>query len=40
MAKWAELVGTHIDITEQRLANEALQKAFDEIKKSEDRLRL
>jgi PAS domain S-box-containing protein len=36
----AELVGTHIDITEQRLANEALQKAFDEIKKSEDRLRL
>jgi PAS domain S-box-containing protein len=35
-----ELVGTHIDITEQRLANDALQKAFDEIKKSEDRLRL
>jgi PAS domain S-box-containing protein len=35
-----ELVGTHIDITEQRLANEALQKAFDQIKKSEDRLRL
>src|SRR5882672_3056913 len=36
----AELVGTHIDITEQRLAKEALEKAFDEIKKSEDRLRL
>lgn len=35
-----ELVGTHIDVTEQHLANEALQKAFDEIKKSEDRLRL
>jgi PAS domain S-box-containing protein len=35
-----ELVGTHVDVTEQRLANEALQKAFDEIKKSEDRLRL
>jgi len=35
-----ELVGTHIDVTEPRLANEALQKAFDEIKKSEDRLRL
>jgi PAS domain S-box-containing protein len=35
-----ELVGTHIDVTEQQLAKEALQKAFDEIKKSEDRLRL
>ncbi len=35
-----ELVGTHIDVTEQRLAKEALEKAFDEIKKSEDRLRL
>jgi PAS domain S-box-containing protein len=35
-----ELVGTHIDVTEQHLAKEALQKAFDEIKKSEDRLRL
>jgi PAS domain S-box-containing protein len=35
-----ELVGTHIDVTEQHLANETLQKAFDEIKKSEDRLRL
>jgi PAS domain S-box-containing protein len=35
-----ELVGTHVDVTEQHLAKEALQKAFDEIKKSEDRLRL
>jgi len=35
-----ELVGTHFDVTEQRLAREALQGAFDEIKKSEDRLRL
>ena len=35
-----ELVGTHIDVTEQRLARQALQKAFDEIQKSEDRLRL
>jgi PAS domain S-box-containing protein len=35
-----ELVGTHFDVTEQHLANEALQRAFDEIKKSEDRLRL
>src|SRR5712672_4461870 len=35
-----ELIGTHIDVTEQHLAKEALQNAFDEIKKSEDRLRL
>jgi PAS domain S-box-containing protein len=35
-----ELVGTHVDVTEQHLVKEALQKAFDEIKKSEDRLRL
>jgi PAS domain S-box-containing protein len=35
-----ELIGTHIDVTEQHAAREALQKAFDEIKKSEDRLRL
>jgi PAS domain S-box-containing protein len=35
-----ELVGTHVDVTEQHLAKEALRKAFDEIKKSEDRLRL
>jgi len=35
-----ELIGTHLDVTEQHAAKEALQKAFDEIKKSEDRLRL
>jgi PAS domain S-box-containing protein len=35
-----ELIGTHINVTEQHLAKDALQKAFDEIKKSEDRLRL
>jgi PAS domain S-box-containing protein len=35
-----QLVGTHIDITEQHIANQRLQEAFDEIKKSEDRLRL
>jgi PAS domain S-box-containing protein len=35
-----ELIGTHVDVTEQQLAKEALQGAFDEIKKSEDRLRL
>jgi len=35
-----ELIGTHVDATEQHAAKEALQKAFDEIKKSEDRLRL
>src|SRR5258705_11113382 len=35
-----ELVGKHIDVTEQHLAREALQKAFDEIKQFEDRLRL
>jgi PAS domain S-box-containing protein len=35
-----ELVGTHVDVTEQYAAKEALKKAFDEIKKSEDRLRL
>jgi PAS domain S-box-containing protein len=35
-----ELVGTHVDVTEQYLAKEELQQAFDEIKKSEDRLRL
>src|SRR5229473_6918618 len=35
-----ELIGTHLDVTEQHAAREALQKAFDEIKKSEDRLRL
>jgi PAS domain S-box-containing protein len=35
-----ELIGTHVDITEQYEAKEKLQRAFDEIKKSEDRLRL
>ena len=35
-----ELIGTHVDVTEQYIAKESLQKAFDEIKKSEDRLRL
>src|SRR6266436_1754605 len=35
-----ELVGTHVDVTEQHLAKVALQEAVDEIKKSEDRLRL
>jgi PAS domain S-box-containing protein len=35
-----QLVGTHVDVTEQYLANEKLLKAFDEIKRSEDRLRL
>jgi PAS domain S-box-containing protein len=35
-----QLVGTHVDVTEQHLANEKLKKAFDEIKRSEDRLRL
>jgi PAS domain S-box-containing protein len=34
------IVGTHVDISEPHLAKVALQKAFDEIKKSEDRLRL
>jgi PAS domain S-box-containing protein len=35
-----ELIGTHVDVTEQYAAKETLQRAFDEIKKSEDRLRL
>ena len=35
-----ELIGTHVDVTEQHAAKQTLQKAFDEIKKSEDRLRL
>jgi PAS domain S-box-containing protein len=35
-----ELVGAHVDVTEQYLARAELQQAFDEIKKSEDRLRL
>jgi len=35
-----EYIGSVMDITEQRKASEALEKAFDEIKKSQDRLRL
>jgi PAS domain S-box-containing protein len=35
-----ELIGTHLDLTEQYAAKQTLQKAFDEIRKSEDRLRL
>ncbi|UPK38091.1 PAS domain-containing protein [Bradyrhizobium sp. 186] len=35
-----ELIGTHLDVTEQYEAKQKLQKAFDEIKRSEDRLRL
>jgi PAS domain S-box-containing protein len=36
----SEIFGTHMDVTEQYAAREKLEKAFDEIKKSEDRLRL
>jgi PAS domain S-box-containing protein len=36
----SEIIGTHMDVTEQFAARETLEKAFDEIKKSEDRLRL
>jgi PAS domain S-box-containing protein len=35
-----ELIGTHVDVTAQYEAKERLQRAFDEIKRSEDRLRL
>jgi PAS domain S-box-containing protein len=35
-----ELIGTHVDVTEQHETKEKLQRAFDEIKKSEDRLQL
>jgi PAS domain S-box-containing protein len=35
-----ELIGTHLDVTEQYAAKQTLQNAFDEIRKSEDRLRL
>src|SRR6266404_1824749 len=35
-----EVIGTHLDVTEQYAAKQTLQKAFEEIKKSEDRLRL
>ncbi|OAF15039.1 PAS domain S-box protein [Bradyrhizobium neotropicale] len=34
-----EIIGTHIDVTEQFAAKEALQKAFDELKTSEQRFR-
>jgi PAS domain S-box-containing protein len=37
--KVVELVGTMIDVTEQRQARAALQRAFDDIKRSEDQLR-
>jgi PAS domain S-box-containing protein len=35
-----EFVGAVMDVTEQRQAKAALERAFDEIKKSEDRLRM
>jgi PAS domain S-box-containing protein len=35
-----EVIGTHVDVTEQYAAKETLQRAFDEIRRSEDRLRL
>ena len=35
-----QLVGTNVDVTEQYEANEKLQRAFDEIKRSQDHLRL
>ena len=35
-----EFVGAVMDVTEQRQAKAALEKAFEEIKKSEDRLRM
>jgi PAS domain S-box-containing protein len=35
-----EIIGTTIDVTEQHQARMALQKAFGEVQKSEDRLRL
>ena len=34
-----EIIGTHVDVTEQFAAKEALQKAFDELKQSEQRFR-
>ncbi|MDH2353247.1 PAS domain S-box protein [Bradyrhizobium sp. SSUT18] len=34
-----EIIGTHVDVTEQFVAKEALQKAFDELKQSEQRFR-
>jgi PAS domain S-box-containing protein len=38
--KVIQLVGTNVDVTEQHEAKENLQKAFDEIKRSQDHLRL
>jgi PAS domain S-box-containing protein len=35
-----QLVGTNVDVTEQYEARQRLQKAFDEIKRSQDHLRL
>jgi PAS domain S-box-containing protein len=35
-----ELIGTHVDVTEQYVAREKLEQALEEIKRSEDRLRL
>jgi PAS domain S-box-containing protein len=35
-----EVIGTHVDVTEQYAAKAKLQAALDEIRKSEDRLRL
>jgi PAS domain S-box-containing protein len=34
-----EIIGTHMDVTEHHAAKQALQEAFDEIKRSEDLLR-
>ena len=34
-----EIIGTHVDVTEQFAARQALQKAFDELKLSEQRFR-
>ncbi|OAF02387.1 PAS domain-containing sensor histidine kinase [Bradyrhizobium centrolobii] len=34
-----EIIGTHVDVTEQFTAKEALQRAFDELKTSEQRFR-
>ncbi|WP_314958546.1 PAS domain S-box protein [Bradyrhizobium cosmicum] len=34
-----EIIGTHVDVTEQFAAKQALQKAFEELKQSEQRFR-
>ncbi|MET4258319.1 PAS domain S-box-containing protein [Bradyrhizobium sp. S3.12.5] len=34
-----EIIGTHVDVTEQFAAKQALRKAFDELKQSEQRFR-